>query len=35
MQREFFAIVEGKVPDRFGWLIAVAQPVGASGKDRK
>ena len=29
LQREFFAIVEGRVPDRFGWLTPVAQPVGA------
>jgi branched-chain amino acid aminotransferase len=29
LQREFFAIVEGEVPDRFGWLTPVAQPVGA------
>jgi branched-chain amino acid aminotransferase len=29
LQREFFAIVEGKVPDRFGWLTPVVQPVGA------
>lgn len=29
LQREFFAIVEGRVPDRFGWLSPVAQPVGA------
>jgi len=30
LQREFFAIVEGKAPDRFGWLTPVAQPVGAA-----
>ncbi len=30
LQREFFAIVEGRTPDRFGWLTPVAQPVGAS-----
>ncbi len=30
LQREFFAIVEGRTPDRFGWLAPVAQPVGAS-----
>jgi branched-chain amino acid aminotransferase len=29
LQREFFAIVEGRTPDRFGWLTPVAQPVGA------
>jgi len=29
LQREFFAIVEGRMPDRFGWLTPVAQPVGA------
>ncbi len=29
LQREFFAIVEGRSPDRFGWLTPVAQPVGA------
>ena len=29
LQREFFAIVEGHAPDRFGWLTPVAQPVGA------
>jgi len=29
LQREFFAIVQGEVPDRFGWLTPVAQPVGA------
>jgi branched-chain amino acid aminotransferase len=29
LQREFFAIVEGKAPDRHGWLAPVAQPVGA------
>ncbi len=30
LQREFFAIVEGTAPDRFGWLTPVAQPVGAA-----
>jgi branched-chain amino acid aminotransferase len=30
LQREFFAIVEGRTPDRFGWLSPVAQPVGAA-----
>ncbi|MGH9559354.1 MAG: branched-chain amino acid transaminase [Bryobacteraceae bacterium] len=30
LQREFFAIVEGRIPDRFGWLTPVAQPVGAA-----
>ena len=30
LQHEFFAIVEGKTPDRFGWLSPVAQPVGAA-----
>ncbi len=29
LQREFFAIVEGRTTDRFGWLTPVAQPVGA------
>ena len=29
LQREFFAIVEGRAPDRFGWLTPVAEPVGA------
>jgi branched-chain amino acid aminotransferase len=29
LQREFFGIVEGRTPDRFGWLTPVAQPVGA------
>ena len=29
LQREFFAIVEARSPDRFGWLTPVAQPVGA------
>jgi branched-chain amino acid aminotransferase len=27
LQKEFFAIVEGKAPDRHGWLAHVAQPV--------
>ena len=29
LQREFFSIVEGRAPDRLGWLTPVAQPVGA------
>jgi branched-chain amino acid aminotransferase len=29
LQREFFGIVEGKTPDRYGWLTPAAQPVGA------
>jgi branched-chain amino acid aminotransferase len=29
LQREFFGIVEGRLPDRHGWLTPVAQPVGA------
>jgi branched-chain amino acid aminotransferase len=29
LQREFFGIVEGRTPDRFGWLTPAAQPVGA------
>jgi len=29
LQREFFGIVEGRTPDRHGWLTPVAQPVGA------
>jgi branched-chain amino acid aminotransferase len=29
LQREFFGIVEGRTPDRFGWLTPVTQPVGA------
>jgi branched-chain amino acid aminotransferase len=29
LQREFFGIVEGTMPDRHGWLTPVAQPVGA------
>jgi branched-chain amino acid aminotransferase len=28
LQRDFFAIVEGRAPDRFGWLTPVAQAVG-------
>jgi len=28
LQREFFALVEGKSADRHGWLAPVAQPVG-------
>jgi branched-chain amino acid aminotransferase len=30
IQREFFSIVEGKVPDRFGWLTPIPQPVGVA-----
>jgi branched-chain amino acid aminotransferase len=30
LQTEFFGIVEGRIPDRFGWLSPVAQPVGAA-----
>ena len=29
LQKEFFAIVEGKAADRFGWLTPVAETVGA------
>jgi branched-chain amino acid aminotransferase len=29
LQREFFAIVEGKSPDKYGWLTPVTQPVAA------
>jgi branched-chain amino acid aminotransferase len=29
LQREFFDLVEGRAPDRHGWLAPVAQPVGA------
>jgi len=29
VQRDFFSIVEGRTPDRHGWLAPVAQPVGA------
>jgi branched-chain amino acid aminotransferase len=29
LQKEFFAIVEGKKPDTFGWLTPVTQPVAA------
>ena len=29
LQKEFFAIVEGRKPDRHGWLTPVAQPVAA------
>jgi len=29
LQREFFAIVEGKKPDQHGWLTPVTQPVAA------
>jgi branched-chain amino acid aminotransferase len=28
LQHEFFALVEGKSEDRYGWLAPVAQPVG-------
>ncbi|MGD1095208.1 MAG: branched-chain amino acid transaminase [Bryobacteraceae bacterium] len=28
LQREFFGIVEGRTPDRFGWLTPAAQTVG-------
>jgi len=27
LQREFFALVEGKAADRHGWLAGVAQPM--------
>jgi len=30
IQREFFSIVEGKTPDRFGWLTPIPQPVGVA-----
>jgi len=30
LQTQFFAIVEGRTPDKFGWLSPVAQPVGAA-----
>ena len=30
IQSRFFEIVEGRVPDQFGWLSPVAQPVGAA-----
>ena len=30
IQNEFFAIVEGHRPDKFGWLSPVSQPVGAA-----
>ncbi len=30
LQERFFAIVEGRVKDTFGWLSPVAQPVGAA-----
>jgi branched-chain amino acid aminotransferase len=30
LQKEFFAIVEGRTKDKFGWLSPVAQPVGAA-----
>lgn len=30
LQREFFNLVEGKTPDRHGWLAPVAQPVATS-----
>jgi branched-chain amino acid aminotransferase len=29
LQREFFAIIEGKKPDKYGWLTPVPQPVAA------
>jgi branched-chain amino acid aminotransferase len=29
LQRAFFDLVEGRAPDRHGWLVSVAQPVGA------
>lgn len=29
LQREFFGIVEGRTPDRFGWLTPAVQTVGA------
>lgn len=29
LQKEFFAIVEGRSPDKFGWLTPVAQPVAS------
>jgi len=29
LQREFFGIVEGRTPDRFGWLTPAVQSVGA------
>jgi len=29
LQKEFFAIVEGRAPDRYGWLATVAQPVAS------
>lgn len=29
LQQAFFAVVEGKAPDRFGWLTPVRQPVSA------
>ena len=33
LQREFFAILRGEMPDRYGWLLAVnaARPVGVRG----
>ncbi|MBZ5606390.1 MAG: branched-chain amino acid transaminase, partial [Acidobacteriia bacterium] len=30
IQTEFFGIVEGRTPDKFGWLSPVNQPVGAA-----
>jgi len=30
LQKEFFALVEGRSPDKFGWLTAVNVPVGAA-----
>jgi branched-chain amino acid aminotransferase len=31
LQKEFFAIIDGTKPDRFGWLtpVSIAQPAGA------
>jgi len=29
LQKQFFAIVEGRAADPHGWLAPVAQPVGA------
>lgn len=29
LQREFFGIIDGKAPDRFGWLTPVSEPVAA------
>jgi branched-chain amino acid aminotransferase len=32
LQKEFFAIIDGAKPDRYGWLtpVSVSQPAGAS-----